>query len=124
MVFPMGGAPVTGDRDATNERLSGNERYSCRPLENLAVQPPQRAAPVDGTLASNASTETYFGSLDRSALAAAGKRRRRVGEARLRRCCIGTATQPRKLKAETPSWLAFMTRSDDAELFHSAAERI
>ena len=65
-----------------------------------------------------------FGVSDRKALASAGKGRRRVGEAPLRGCCIGTATQPHKLRLEATSRLAFMPRSHDAELFHSAAERI
>jgi hypothetical protein len=84
--------------------------------------------PADGSVdVSEADWRNYrarAGVAGLSALTPAGKGRRRVGEARLRRCCIGTATQPGKLKVETPSRLAFMPRSDDAELLHSAAKRI
>jgi len=41
-----------------------------------------------------------------------------------RGCCIGSAKQIPKLMIEWSSRLAFIGRSGDAELFHSAAERV
>ena len=41
-----------------------------------------------------------------------------------RSCCIGTTIPTLKLLGEWSSRLAFLRRSGDAELFHSAAERV